>query len=72
MKKIKLPVTGQNITTYSFEVADELQSVLIDTFTAWLNKVLATGVHITDGQVLTYGWTQIKCQVSQSLGLEPL
>lgn len=66
MKTLDFPVSNQIFSSYCFNVRDDIQSILIDSFTQWINKLLKDNRGIADGVELLYGWTSIQCRVLDS------
>lgn len=63
MRQISIPVNGRRIVRYGFAVERKCPDFLIQWFTDWLTEYLNSGVEISDGQYLQYGWVPLRCVV---------
>lgn len=63
MRKIEVSVTAQNISSITFSVTKELQSVLLDSFCQWLIK-LTEGEKLEEEISFQYGWVDIEGSIS--------
>jgi len=71
MKKLTFPVKANGITAFTFLVDNNLQAVLIDSFTQWFNGIITQMPSISDGLEFKYGWSLVKCTITNStLSLE--
>lgn len=66
MKTLEYSVSNTAISTFSFSVNDEIQSVLVDSFTRWIKNLLSEKNSIINGLELMYGWTSIQCHIDQT------
>jgi len=66
VKTLDYSVSNSNISTFSFSVNEEIQSILIDSFAQWIKNLLKEPDSILDGSELMYGWTNIQCHIHQS------
>jgi len=66
VKTLDYSVSNSDISRFSFSVSDQIQSVLVDSFTQWIKNLLKEKDSILDGSELMYGWTSIQCHIHQS------
>jgi len=67
MKNLTFPVKASGISSFTFSVDQNLQSVLIDSFTQWFDSIITQTPSFTDGLEFQYGWSLVKCTITDSI-----